>query len=360
MRILVVTPDLNVQIRPYVDYYAACGHEVHVASMIRRPPGRCTFHYIGLGNVLAPKVVYLVRVGKLRRLIRRFTPDVVHAHWITSSGFQAALAGAHPLVVSIRDLLFHRYSHPVYGRIIRYVLGRTSLLNPVSEQLGDIAVNSLGYPREQVYVGTMGVDTAAFTPSAAPPPASPVRIIATKRFRPDCGQDTVIRALALLRQRFDDFVCEFPGAMGTVVQENERLARELGLADHCRFRYGYDVDDLPDMLRSSHIYVTGSRVDGTSVSLLEAMACGLCPVVTDIVANLPWVDHERSGLLYPKDDFRALADQLYRACKDAAFRQSAGQHARQAAVERADRVKNLQRLEARLRRLVDESRERNV
>lgn len=352
MRILVVTPALNVQIRPYVEFYADCGHEVHVAAMLRGEPRRCRFHYIGLGNAIRPRLLYLVRVPKLRGLLRRLQPDVIHAHWESSSGLQCVLAGARPLAVTIHDLLFRRYRHPLYGRIIRLVLEHADLINPVSTELAQIATQTLGYPPQRVCIGTLGVDTAEMTPPKAPPPRSPVRLIATKRFRPDTGQDTVIRALSLLRSRFSDFVCEFPGAIGTVVADNEKLARDLGIAEHCRFRYGYAIEELPDLLRSAHIYVTGSRTDGTSISLLEAMACGLCLVVTDIPGNRPWVEHGRSGLMAPPDDPRALAEQLHRACTDAGFCQSAGQQARATVVQRGDRIENMQRLEARLRQLV--------
>jgi glycosyltransferase involved in cell wall biosynthesis len=65
---------------------------------------------------------------------------------------------------------------------------------------------------------------------------------------------------------------------------------------------------MPDYLRSADIYVSTSLSDGTSVSLLEAMACGVFPIVTDIPGNRPWIAHGKNGFLFEKGDYDKLSE----------------------------------------------------
>ena len=75
-------------------------------------------------------------------------------------------------------------------------------------------------------------------------------------------------------------------------------------------------DDLPDMLAKADIYVSASRSDGTSLSLLEAMAAGAFPVVSDIPANREWLTGQGDGLLFDVDGDKMLADCLEKAIRD--------------------------------------------
>jgi glycosyltransferase involved in cell wall biosynthesis len=77
---------------------------------------------------------------------------------------------------------------------------------------------------------------------------------------------------------------------------------------------------LAELLRGADIYVSTSRSDSTSVSLLEAMASGAFPVVTDIPGNRVWIAHSENGLLFPAGDSDALASCIRRAVKDTQLR----------------------------------------
>ena len=80
---------------------------------------------------------------------------------------------------------------------------------------------------------------------------------------------------------------------------------------------------MPDLLANHHIYVSTARSDTTSVSLLEAMACGLFPVVTDIPANREWIDDGHNGRLFPAGDAAALGQALVGAWSEAGLRRAA-------------------------------------
>jgi glycosyltransferase involved in cell wall biosynthesis len=73
---------------------------------------------------------------------------------------------------------------------------------------------------------------------------------------------------------------------------------------------------MPEILHRASIYVSTSPTDGLSISLLEAMACGLFPIVTDVPGNRPLIQNGENGLLFPVGDSRSLAEKICLVCKD--------------------------------------------
>ena len=69
----------------------------------------------------------------------------------------------------------------------------------------------------------------------------------------------------------------------------KKLAADLGISEAVRFEGAVDRESIPQMLDSSAIYCSMLDTDGLSASLIEAMAAGLFPVVTDIPANKIWI-----------------------------------------------------------------------
>ena len=108
------------------------------------------------------------------------------------------------------------------------------------------------------------------------------------------------------------------------------------------FLGGVEWDRLRDELRRSQIYVSLSTSDGTSVSLLEALATGLFPILSDIPQNREWISEEAAnGLLVPLDNPKALAEAIETAVADRALREKAASYNRRVVRERADARRNL-------------------
>jgi L-malate glycosyltransferase len=104
-------------------------------------------------------------------------------------------------------------------------------------------------------------------------------------------------------------------------------------------------DDLPRHLGAADIYLSASHLDGSSVTLLEAMASGLPAVVSDIAGNREWVTDGRTGALFADGDATngslALAAV---ATLPVTERRAIGLAARRVAEERADWKRNVTRL----------------
>jgi len=119
------------------------------------------------------------------------------------------------------------------------------------------------------------------------------------------------------------------------LQAAERRAAALGVRQHVEFRGGVPKRDVPQMLRTGDIFLNSTNVDSAPVTVLEAMACGLC-VVTTNVGGLPYLaDHERDALLVPPNDPAAMSDAVLRLLGDPALADRLSRSARSKA-ERFD------------------------
>ena len=115
-------------------------------------------------------------------------------------------------------------------------------------------------------------------------------------------------------------------------------------------------EDLPEILAKHDVYLSASLWDGTSLSLLEAMATGLFPVVSDIKANAALLRHNADGLLHKVGDADDLARCLMQLHEHPQLADGAARRNRLKVIESADRKKNMKRLERIFEALIEKGR----
>jgi glycosyltransferase involved in cell wall biosynthesis len=122
------------------------------------------------------------------------------------------------------------------------------------------------------------------------------------------------------------------------IGEEEARLRELAAptGDRIKLWGGLAAKEVPELLRSADIFSLLSLWEGLPNALLEAMACGLAPVVTGVSGSSDVVEHQVSGLLVPPDDESATRAALQRVLTSAALRQELGAAATQVVRERYD------------------------
>jgi glycosyltransferase involved in cell wall biosynthesis len=106
---------------------------------------------------------------------------------------------------------------------------------------------------------------------------------------------------------------------------------------------GLSDDALIEELRRASIYVSTSRGDTTSRSLLEAMSCGLPPVVTDTDLNREWITHENNGMLVSLTAPETLAAEVVKLLDDTELRVRYAERGRRLVRARGDWAKNMER-----------------
>lgn len=178
-------------------------------------------------------------------------------------------------------------------------------------------------------------------------------VVAVARLVPKKGLPTLLRAIALLRERGVTARLEIVGG-GPREDELRALATELGLGDALRLAGPQGRAGVDDALGRAQVFALPCRreadgdEDNLPVAILEAMQLGI-PVVTTPVAGIPEaIIDGRSGLVVAQDDAAALADAIERLLGDAALREQLTAGAREVIAERFDVQRNVAGLLARM------------
>jgi glycosyltransferase involved in cell wall biosynthesis len=246
----------------------------------------------------------------LRRIARDCDANLVLTLYGGSLAATAYLSRVRPYVVYIvgSDVLLATSLQKV---IARRALSAAATVLANGEHLAR-SVRGLA-PNSTVTPLYLGVDVADYSPERAGP--QNLSFVCTRGFLDVYDNATIVRALGLLGEVPPGLTMKFVSS-GPLLAETERLADSLIPAswrDRVVFLGGAPHDQLKNIVKSASFYLSASLSDGTSSSLLEAMACGLIPIVTDIAANREWITPGENGLLFAPGDYRGLADQIRRA-----------------------------------------------
>lgn len=171
-------------------------------------------------------------------------------------------------------------------------------------------------------------------------PISPHRLICVGRLAPSKGQDTLIQAVALLKDTVKELSVEFVGD-GPQKAAYQRLAEELGVADRCAFVGYVSHDEVLARMATASVCVVPSRSEAFGWVNIEAMSIGR-PVVASNVGGIPEIIRDgQDGFLVPPDAPQALADKLRLILSDPALRAAMGQNARQRFLDRFEQKANV-------------------
>ncbi|MDX9865087.1 MAG: glycosyltransferase, partial [Anaerolineaceae bacterium] len=286
----------------------------------------------------------------LKRVIREIQPDVIHAGPIQTCALLTALSGFHPLVSMSwgSDLLKDADRGWVWRQATKIALKHTDVL------IGDCrAVQAkaatFGFPEERVVLFPWGVDLEMFKPGENP--AYRERrgwkdkfvILSLRSWAPIYGVDNVVRAFARAVQVEPDLRLLLLGN-GPQAKLIHSIVHRHELADKVLFGGQVSNKDLAGIYHAADLYVSASHSDGSSVSLMEALGCGLPVLVSDIPGNKEWITEGREGWLFPDGDETALAEGMLRAYEAREKANSMRIASRRLAEERADWNKNFKKL----------------
>jgi L-malate glycosyltransferase len=293
---------------------------------------------------------YFTSGPKLRAVLRAANADALLTLYGGGHATAAYVSGFRPYAVygAGTDILM---ATGFRGWMARRTLGRATPLFVNGRYLSEQA--RLLAPEADVVPVYVGVDTDVFRPGT--PPEEPVHVICTRGFAPVYDNAAIVRGLAEMGPVGREVRVSFL-AGGPLLDETRALADRIlprQVREAVTFEGGASRDRVAEALASSHVYVSMSRSDGASVSLMEAMACGLYPVLSDIPPNREWIDPEAAnGVLVPRGDPRALGAALARAVADAAGRARARTFNLGVAAERVDSRRNMAYLADELDRRV--------
>ena len=275
----------------------------------------------------------------LKRVIREVKPDLIHAGPIQTCAFLAVLSGFRPILTMSWgfDLMQDSERNGWWRWVTRYTLGRSSYFTSDAQVTCNKAI-AYGMDAGKTVVFPWGIDLKRFKPKPATRRRSTV-LFCNRAWEPRYGVDVLAKAFVrVARERKDVSLLLLSG--GSQAQTIRQILLSGGVLDRVQFGGQISQTDLPRWIHMADIYISASHVDGSSVSLMEALACGLPALVSDIPANKEWVSEGLNGWLFPDGKAEALADKILAALAQRKKFAQIGKAARKRAEERADWKKN--------------------
>jgi len=325
------------------------GYEVHVATAAGaeveaiREHG-FTHHVISLTRSGQNPLSELRTLWQLKSLFKKLTPDLVHlvtikpvlygglaARWVKIPAVVAAISGlgtvftaSSMLARARRWLVMRLYSvalcHSRLAVIFQNPDDRDTLLRNGCLKAEDVRM-------------IRGSGVALEECPLQPEPAGPPVVVMAARLLRDKGVFEYVEAARLLKQRGVAVVMRLigapdPGNPTSVTRKELDAWQDEAVVDVAGFRR-----NIPVQYAAAHIVCLPSYREGLPKSLIEAAACGRAVVTSDVPGCRDAIIPNKTGLLVPAKDARALADAIQYLIEHPAQRREMGQAGRVLAEE---------------------------
>jgi len=259
---------------------------------------------------------------------RRSNLKIIDAHFAYPDGYAASLLGKWlriPVIITLRGTEVRLIHSSLYRYLINKALSRAARIFSVSDSLKKIAI-TIGIPERKVLVVGNGVDLDKFHQIG--------RIDARKDLKIAEDTPVLISVGGLCERKGFHRVIEclpglidiYPGlqfliiggasAEGDWTEKLKQLVIKLKLEKNVRFLGVLPPDRLKTPLSAADVFVLATRNEGWANVFLEAMACGLPVVTTDVGGNAEVVSHAALGQLVPFNDQQALGFAIENALKN--------------------------------------------
>ena len=273
----------------------------------------------------------------LRRVIRALNPDLIHAGPLQSSALLVALLGFKPLISMSwgYDLLQDANRNMLWRRATQFTLRRSAIMVGDCNTIRQEAIE-LGMPDDKIVTFPWGIDLNSFTPDEYPlDQGDKFTILSTRSWEPIYGVDILAKAFVRAANQDQELRLILLGN-GSQANYLRNIFTRGGVMDRVLLPGQVTQADLTNYFNMADLYVSASHIDGSSVSLMEALASGRPVVVSDIPGNREWVEPGVNGWWFEDGQVDDLALKLSQAFNQRQELTAMSKAARQVAEERAD------------------------
>jgi len=289
-------------------------------------------------------------VNELKKFIVDINPDIIHAGPVQSCAFLAALTAFRPLLTMSwgSDLLVDSQKNFIWKWMTRFTLNRSSLLLGDCKAVMEMSTE-FGFKPENFIEFPWGIDLNRFTPQnnvsfrERRGWEKNFIILSLRSWEPIYGVDVLVDAFSLAVKEQPDLRLLLLGN-GSIASIIHDKIEKSGISEKVFFGGQVSQQYLPDYYHASDLYVSASHSDGSSVSLMEALGCGLPILVSDIPGNKEWIFPEENGWLFTDRDVQDLKDRIIHIYNQRNNLDHVRINARKTAEKKADWEKNFSKL----------------
>src|SRR5258708_15549952 len=328
MRICLLANASSPHTAKWVNYLCAKSHEVHVVSLEDRRgiAPKAIIHKLRTGK--ASNLRYFTVTDQLKSIVAKIRPDLLHAHYAAGYGTLGRLARFHPYVLSVwgSDVFDVPLRSPLHRLLIKKNLASADEICSTSEFMAE---HTRQLCKRSITVTPFGVDCDVFAPSNHRVPAAKEFVIGTvKSLEEKYGIEYLIRCFALLVTKYKEarkLRLVIAGG-GPLRGKLSRLAKECGVGELTEFLGPIPHDRVPEVLNGFSVFVALSILDSESfgVAVVEASACGLPVVISDLPGMGEVVKDGITGLIVRRRDAAAAAGAISTLIENGKVREEMG------------------------------------
>lgn len=329
-------------VKLWAEWFAIRGHEIHVIS---HKPGLITgvkVHVIKGPDRTRSRwqrwkeldidikaIQYIKNYLRLKKLVGEIKPDILHAHSLYYPAYLTAFLGFYPLVVTVwahddaspakAIKKGYSYKNRLWASwVTRYAMQKAKLITGISKDLLEV-VAFRGIDRNKLRKLNWGVNTNDVIWSVDKKEAkrrlgleNKKVILCSRNLDPFYDQLTVIKALSIINNNGIDFKAVFiwNGADIKYFKLLQEEINKLNIKSKALLKGPVTGEYLAIYYRASDVFVSVPVMDSGPISMLEAMAGGAIPVMSDMPCVREWIKDQKNGYLVPAKDPQALAKSL--------------------------------------------------
>jgi glycosyltransferase involved in cell wall biosynthesis len=293
------------------------------------------------GNFL--KFMYLGAFPRLKKIIKTFEPDILHAHYAASYGLIGALAGFHPFILSVWgiDILAFPNNSVLHKKMIEYSLKKADKVLATSYYL---AKETNKYTDKEILITPFGIDTWKFKPEIVDTVFKEDDIVigTVKSMERKYGIEFLIKSFSILKRNYPDKNLKLLLVGGGSLENKfKQMINDLNIVDSSIITGHVPYNKVADYHNQLSIAVYVSKVESFGVSILESSACEI-PVVVSDVGGLPEVvENDVTGFIVTANDIEATTVAIERLILDKELREKFGNAGRVRVKDKFDWQKNI-------------------
>lgn len=296
-------------------------------------------------NTKFTKLNYLGKLTELKKAIREFRPDVLHAHYATSYGLIGALTGFHPYVISSwgTDVMKFPQKNFLNRSILKYNLRKADVLCATSFTIRDYINEVI---QKDVKVIPFGADTEVFRPKEVEKlfSADDFVVGSVKPFEKLYNIDVIIKSFALLSAKYANMKLLLIGR-GREEATLKELCKELKIEDKVKFTGRVNFSEVSNYFNMLDVLVNISDYESFGVAVIEAMACEKPVVVTGVGGLKEIVENETYGTMVKVDDVPGTAAAVEKYYLDKELKIRTGKACRQKVMQKYNWNDNIRQME---------------
>jgi len=302
-------------------YFVGKGYDVHLITFTPEPIKGVKIHglrYFG-------KIAYPLRIWKIKKMVKKIDPDILHAHYISHYGVYGALTSFHPFIISVwgSDVLRTPKESRIRRYRVSYALKKADCVTTTAEFMKEYLVKNFGSPENKIVRIPWGIDLRIFhrgyekevrtvKRTLGIKGGAPV-ILSIRHMAPQYEIESIIDTIPYVLKSHPDATFVFIRGYGSSEFENKMKlkAQKLGISSSIRFISKIITPkEMVIYLNMADVCISIPKYGQFGASILEGMICESIPVVSDISVHREILVNGENAFLVNPDDSRHIAEMI--------------------------------------------------